>query len=120
MRLRDLGFAAQRVDTVKQAHEQVARVVISAAPSRHGIGSTQYAILRSHDVYMNNIHALEREKLLELDNVTQQLFEGAQQGPQLRPDVCRRFSGASRISSWSTGATITRPRSSPRARDRGP
>ena len=77
MRLPDLGFAAQRVDTVKHFMSKSHGLLILSAPSRHGLTSTQYAILRSHDVYMNNIHALEREKLLELDNVTQQLFEGA-------------------------------------------
>ncbi|MFQ5592508.1 MAG: ATPase, T2SS/T4P/T4SS family, partial [Phycisphaerae bacterium] len=38
--------------------------------------TTQYAVLRSHDAYMHNIHALERRSMLDLDNITQQLYAG--------------------------------------------
>jgi type II secretory ATPase GspE/PulE/Tfp pilus assembly ATPase PilB-like protein len=49
---------------------------LMSSPPRHGLTTSQYAVIRSHDAYMNNIHALERRKLLDLDNVTQQVYEG--------------------------------------------
>ena len=77
MRLADLGLAAPRLETVKGFLGKPKGLVMTSAPSHHGMTTTQYAILRSHDAYLNNIHALERKKLVDLDNVTQQVYEGA-------------------------------------------
>jgi type II secretory ATPase GspE/PulE/Tfp pilus assembly ATPase PilB-like protein len=48
-----------------------------AAPPQNGLTTTQYAVIRSHDAYMHNIHALERRSSLDLDNITQVVYEGA-------------------------------------------
>ena len=77
MRLPDLGFAAPRLESIKGFLQKPHGLVLITAPPRNGMTTTQYAILKSHDAYINNIHALEREKLLDLDNVTQQIFEGS-------------------------------------------
>jgi type II secretory ATPase GspE/PulE/Tfp pilus assembly ATPase PilB-like protein len=77
MRLGDIGLATQREETVKAFLGKHTGLVLISAPSRHGLTTTQYAILRSHDAYMNNIYALERRKLVDLDNVTQNVYEGA-------------------------------------------
>lgn len=77
MRLHDLGLAPARLESVKGFLQKSHGLVLITAPSRNGITTTQYAILKSHDAYINNIHAIERERLLDLDNVTQQLFEGS-------------------------------------------
>ncbi len=77
MRLPDVGLAAQRLEMVRGFLGKHTGLVITSAPPHHGMTTTQYAILRSHDAYMNNIYALERKKLIDLDNVTQQVYEGA-------------------------------------------
>lgn len=77
MRLSDLGIAPQREEIVRGFLNKKIGLVLISAPPRHGMTTTQYAILRSHDAYMNNIYALERRKLLDLDNVTQNVYEGA-------------------------------------------
>ncbi len=77
MRFHDLGLAAPRQEVLKQCLGKSSGILLVTAPPRHGMTTTQYAILRSHDAYMNNIHALERRKLLDLDNITQQIYEGA-------------------------------------------
>jgi type II secretory ATPase GspE/PulE/Tfp pilus assembly ATPase PilB-like protein len=77
MRLPDLGMAEQRLEATKGFLGKSHGLVLISAPSKHGLTTTQYAILKTHDAYTNNIHALEREKLLDLDNVTQQVFEGS-------------------------------------------
>lgn len=77
LRLPELGFAPPRIDALKSVlGKSNGLLIISAAP-QHGATTTQYAILRSHDAYIHNIHALERRLLLELDNITQQVYDGA-------------------------------------------
>jgi len=77
MRLSELGMATARHDALKACLGKSTGLLLMSAPPRHGLTTTQYAVLRSHDAYMNNIHALERRKLVELDNITQQIYEGA-------------------------------------------
>jgi len=76
IRLADLGIAPPRLEQVRHFLGKSHGLYLTSAPPRHGLTSTQYAVLRSHDVYMNNIHALERRKLIDLDNVTQLVYEG--------------------------------------------
>jgi type II secretory ATPase GspE/PulE/Tfp pilus assembly ATPase PilB-like protein len=76
MRFPDLGIAPARLEQVKQFLGKPHGLFLMSAPPRHGMTTTQYAVLRSHDAYMNNIHALERRKLVDLDNITQQVYEG--------------------------------------------
>jgi len=76
MRFPELGIAPSRLEQVKQFVGKSHGLFLMSAPPRHGLTSTQYAVLRSHDAYMNNIHALERRKLIDLDNVTQKVYEG--------------------------------------------
>lgn len=77
MRLTDVGLATPREEIVKGFLNKKTGLVLISAPPRHGLTTTQYAILRSHDAYMNNIYALERRKMVDLDNVTQNVYEGA-------------------------------------------
>jgi type II secretory ATPase GspE/PulE/Tfp pilus assembly ATPase PilB-like protein len=77
MRFNELGMAPARHEALKQCLGRPVGLLLISAPPRNGLTTTQYAILRSHDAYMNNIHALERRKLVDLDNITQQIYEGA-------------------------------------------
>ncbi len=76
-RLHELGIAAPRVEKIKELLGKKVGLFLLSAPPEHGLTTTQYAILKSHDAYMNNIHALERRPLVELDNITQNRYEGA-------------------------------------------
>ncbi len=77
MKLDELGMAPQRVEMLKELLETPSGLLIISATPRNGASSTQYAVLRSHDVYMHNIHALERRSMVELDNITQQIYDGS-------------------------------------------
>lgn len=77
MRLPDLGFAPQRLKNLTAILGKSKGMILFCAPQQHGLTTTQYAVLKSHDAYINNIHALERNPLMQVDNVTQHLFEGA-------------------------------------------
>ncbi len=76
-RLHELGFSPQRQELCKSILAKHHGLFLLASPRQHGLTTTQYAVLRGHDAYMNNIHALERRPLTELDNVTQQRYVGA-------------------------------------------
>ncbi len=77
MRLHELGLASSRLGGIKKILGQSHGLFLISAPEHQGLTTTQYAILRSHDAYMNNIHALERRPLTEVDNITQHQYEGA-------------------------------------------
>ena len=77
MRLHELGIASQRLTALKQVIAKKHGIFLLCAPREHGLTTSHYAILRSHDAYMNNIHSLERRPLADVDNVTQQAYEGA-------------------------------------------
>ncbi|RME40880.1 MAG: hypothetical protein D6788_02420, partial [Planctomycetota bacterium] len=77
LRLPELGLAPQRLEALKKIIAKKSGLFLLSSPREHGLTTTQYAILRSHDAYMNHIHTLERRPLTEVDNVTQQPFDGA-------------------------------------------
>lgn len=76
LRLQDLGITKQRVERVKKFLSNKNGIVLFSSPPENGLTTTQYAILRSHDAYINNIHALERKSLMDIDNITQQIYDG--------------------------------------------
>ena len=76
-RIPELGLADARSEELKKILEKPTGLFLMSAPTQHGLTTTQYAILRSHDAYINNIHSLERRPLAEVDNITQQRFDGA-------------------------------------------
>lgn len=77
LRLTELGMAPQRVEAFKKLLSKKHGLILLSAPRENGLTTSQYAVLKSHDAYMNHIHSLERRPLMEVDNVTQQVYEGA-------------------------------------------
>ncbi|MGB0716487.1 MAG: GspE/PulE family protein [Phycisphaerae bacterium] len=76
-RLPDLEIPDARLERLKEVLGKNHGLLIVSSTPRHGASTTQYAILKSHDAYIHNIHALEKRSLLELDNITQQVYDGA-------------------------------------------
>lgn len=77
MRLHEIGLPEARQEMVKQLIAKSHGLVLISSPAQSGLTTTAYAILKSHDAYMQNIHAIERRPLAELDNITQKQYEGA-------------------------------------------
>jgi len=77
LRLNELGLHEVRQTALTALLGKSHGMILISSPPGHGMTTTQYAIARSHDAYINNIHALERKQLVDLDNVTQQVYEGA-------------------------------------------
>jgi len=78
-RLPDLGFMGDRLAKFEKFVNQETGLVIFAGPKESGITTTQYATLRAHDAFLQNIYALETEPLMELDNITQKVHRGAEE-----------------------------------------
>ncbi len=77
LKLADLGFTNKQLDRFKKVVELDAGLVLFAGPREAGLTTTQYAALRAHDAYLQNLYALETEPLMKLDNVTQQVYDQA-------------------------------------------
>ena len=71
MKLENLGFSADRLAQYKKLVELDSGLVLFVGPKDSGITTLQYATLRAHDAYMQNIYTVEAKPQLKLDNVTQ-------------------------------------------------
>jgi len=76
LRIHQLGLAVQRQEAVNGLIGHSKGLLLLSSLPHHGLTTTQYAILRAHDAYIQNIHTLERRTLLDLDNVTQRVYDG--------------------------------------------
>ncbi len=79
-RLGDLGLREPDHETLTGLIKTPSGLVIVAGPKQSGITTTQYALIRDHDAFMQNLHTLERTPLLELENITQNVIRAA--GPE--------------------------------------
>ena len=70
----ELGIAEPRVEGFRQLIKAKTGLVIFSGPKQNGITTTQYAVMREHDAFMQNLHTLEKAPLLELDNITQHKY----------------------------------------------
>ncbi len=73
-RINALGLAEPRVESLRQLIKAPSGLVLFSAPKHNGITTTQYAVMREHDAFMQNLHTLEKAPLLELDNITQHKY----------------------------------------------
>jgi type II secretory ATPase GspE/PulE/Tfp pilus assembly ATPase PilB-like protein len=78
LKLENLGFAPHRLSAFRKIVEKDTGLVLFAGPAESGLTTTQYATLRAHDAYLQNIYTVEDTPLIQIDNITQQTF-GAQQ-----------------------------------------
>lgn len=73
-RLGDLGLRETHQRIFKELIQVPTGLVVFSGPKQSGVTTTQYAVLRDHDAFMQNLHTLERAPLLELDNMTQNKY----------------------------------------------
>lgn len=74
-RLGELGLRKEAEEKLRGFVKATSGLVIFSGPRGSGITTTQYAIMREHDAFMLNLHTIERELLLELDNITQHPYK---------------------------------------------
>jgi type II secretory ATPase GspE/PulE/Tfp pilus assembly ATPase PilB-like protein len=71
----DIGLTKDQLPVFQKLIGHPKGVMICSGPRGSGLTSTLYAILRSHDAFMQNIHTLEISKSLTLENITQHVYE---------------------------------------------
>ncbi len=72
----ELGMPPARLEAVTAMLKRPQGLFLMSALPHNGLTTTQYALLKTHDAYMENIHTLERRKLCDLDNMTQRIYDG--------------------------------------------
>jgi len=75
LRLPDLGMSEQQLEIFQRMVKEPKGLVIVSGPRGSGVTTTLYAALRAHDAFMQNLQTLEREPLMELENITQNRFD---------------------------------------------
>jgi len=73
-RIDGLGFAEPRLEALRELIKARTGLLIFSGPRQNGVTTTQYAVMREHDAFMQNLHTLEKVPLLELDNITQHRY----------------------------------------------
>src|SRR5205814_1982419 len=74
--LEELGFTPPQLETIKKSVRDNTGVVLMAAPKGMGQTSLLYAVIRSHDAYLQHIHSVEREPDQDLEGITQNKLAG--------------------------------------------
>lgn len=97
-RLMDIGLLKDQAEKLQAIVQEPKGVVLCSSPKAGGVTSTMYACLRAHDAFIQNIHTLELSKAMDLENITQHVFDSQDGtvtfGKRLRsilrtePDVC--------------------------------
>lgn len=75
LRLPELGLAPQRLKQFSQAVKSAEGIIIISGPKESGITTSAYAQIQAHDAFMQNIQTLERKRLMEVENVTQHIYD---------------------------------------------
>ncbi|KKK98647.1 hypothetical protein LCGC14_2640650, partial [marine sediment metagenome] len=75
LRLTELGLAPQRLKQFAKVAKSLEGLIIVSGPKESGITTTAYAEVQNHDAFMQNINTLERKRLMELENVTQHIYD---------------------------------------------
>lgn len=97
-RLGEIGLTPKQLEVVQELVRKPKGLVIVCGPKGSGATSTLYAMLREHDAFLQNIHALEIARTQDVENITQHVFDSqggeVTYGKRLRsilrmePDVC--------------------------------
>jgi len=76
-KLDDLGMPQDMMDWVRAFAAEPRGMLIVSGPPGSGVTSTTYSVLRLYDAFLNHVVAVERQRALDLENVTQQPYEDA-------------------------------------------
>jgi len=75
LRIGDLGMDKAVQEQFEKLWDQPGGLFLISGPRSSGVTTTLYAALRSHDAFMSNLLTLEREPLMELENITQHIYD---------------------------------------------
>jgi type II secretory ATPase GspE/PulE/Tfp pilus assembly ATPase PilB-like protein len=73
-KLDEMGLTAEQCQQLSKLREVEGGVFIVTGPKASGVTATFYALLRSHDAFINSICMLEKQPSADLPNITQNVF----------------------------------------------
>jgi len=76
-KVKDVGFTEAQLEQVQRLLDAAHGLVLISAPPRSGLTTTVYSFGRSNDAFLQNIQTLEYEREIELENITQHIFDPA-------------------------------------------
>jgi type II secretory ATPase GspE/PulE/Tfp pilus assembly ATPase PilB-like protein len=74
-RLSDIGLTKEQLAVMQKIVAEPKGVLLISGPKQSGVTSTLYAAMRQHDAFIQNIHTLEISKNMDLENITQNVFD---------------------------------------------
>jgi type II secretory ATPase GspE/PulE/Tfp pilus assembly ATPase PilB-like protein len=74
LRVESLGFDKGQLEQMREVLREPAGVVLITGPAGSGTTTTLYGIMKEHDAFIQNINTLEKERLRDIDNVTQHMM----------------------------------------------
>lgn len=77
LKAENLGFSDDQLGVVDElVRGGDGGIVLLSAPKTQGLTTLLYAMVRAHDAFLTNIATVEREKLLDLEGITQNILPG--------------------------------------------
>jgi type II secretory ATPase GspE/PulE/Tfp pilus assembly ATPase PilB-like protein len=73
-KLAGIGLMPEQLEQLIRIRQAKEGLFIISGPRKSGVTTTFYALLRSHDAFVNSINTLERQPSAELPNITQNVF----------------------------------------------
>ena len=73
-RLPEIGLMPEQLEQLNQIRNLNQGLFIVTGPTKSGVTTSFYALLRNHDAFMNSINTLERRPSADLPNITQNVF----------------------------------------------
>ena len=73
-RITEIGLMPEQEARLNQFRGVKQGVFIISGPSKNGITTTLYSLLRNHDAFINSINTLERQPSAQMPNITQNIF----------------------------------------------
>jgi len=74
----EVGFTKEQIDQLRPVLDAERGLIVLSGMGGSGISTSLYAFARSHDAFTKNIHSVEAKPLMEMDNITQNVYQSGQ------------------------------------------
>lgn len=74
IKVEQAGFTQDQIEVIDELVRTPGGVVLLSAPRGQGLSTLLYGLIRRHDAFLTNIATVEREKLMDLEGITQNLI----------------------------------------------
>jgi type II secretory ATPase GspE/PulE/Tfp pilus assembly ATPase PilB-like protein len=74
LKIADLGLAPDQVEQMEKFRQVEQGLFLVTGPKKNGVTTTMYALIRSHDAFLNSINTIEKQPSGQLLNVTQTTY----------------------------------------------